>query len=190
MKHFSKWNFLFSGLYGTLFRRNKEAAFSNYRLWESAGFVIAYAYSTHLCARMKLYVMLTVLLVGTCGYIVVELLHRRKQKRLKAIAEDPKAAQAEANQVEETDDEKDDIDDDIIITHLWNNIMHRRGISSVAWSTLLFYSSLLLFPIVTNMIAPTANVYVYTHIQGYTSSIISEWSKSAMGKYTMIVTRL
>ncbi|KOC65190.1 UNC93-like protein [Habropoda laboriosa] len=112
------WQTQVNGLYGTLFRRNKEAAFSNYRLWESAGFVIAYAYSTHLCARMKLYVMLTVLLIGTCGYIVVELLHRRKQKRLKAIADDPKAAQAEANQVEETDDEKDDIDDDIIITHL------------------------------------------------------------------------
>ncbi|CAD1474028.1 unnamed protein product, partial [Heterotrigona itama] len=112
------WQTQVNGLYGTLFRRNKEAAFSNYRLWESAGFVIAYAYSTHLCARMKLYVLLTVLLVGTTGYIIVELLHRRKQKRLKAIAEDPKAAQAEANQVEETDDEKDDIDDDIIITHL------------------------------------------------------------------------
>ncbi|XP_058809078.1 UNC93-like protein [Phymastichus coffea] len=114
------WQTQVNGLYGTLFRRNKEAAFSNYRLWESAGFVVAYAYSTHLCARMKLYVMLVVLIVGTIGYIVVELLHRRKQKRLKALAEDPKAAQAaaEANQPEETDDEKDDIDDDIIITHL------------------------------------------------------------------------
>lgn len=105
-------------MYGTLFRRNKEAAFSNYRLWESAGFVVAYAYSTHLCARMKLYVMLHVLLIGTIGYITVELLHRRKQKRRKAIAEDPKAAQAVADQPEETDDEKDDIDDEIVITHL------------------------------------------------------------------------
>ncbi|XP_011299291.1 UNC93-like protein [Fopius arisanus] len=114
------WQTQVNGLYGTLFRRNKEAAFSNYRLWESAGFVIAYAYSTHLCARMKLYVMLTVLLVGTMGYIIVEILHRRKQKRLKALAEDPKAAAAaaEANVPEETDDEKDDIDDDIIVTHL------------------------------------------------------------------------
>ncbi|KYQ59183.1 UNC93-like protein [Trachymyrmex zeteki] len=114
------WQTQVNGLYGTLFRRNKEAAFSNYRLWESAGFVIAYAYSTHLCARMKLYVMLTVLIIGTIGYIIVELLHRRKQRRLKAIAEDPKAAQAaaEANQLEETDDEKDDLDDEIIITHL------------------------------------------------------------------------
>ncbi|EZA55518.1 UNC93-like protein [Ooceraea biroi] len=112
------WQTQVNGLYGTLFRRNKEAAFSNYRLWESAGFVIAYAYSTHLCARMKLYVLLTVLITGTTGYVIVELLHRRKQRRLKAIAEDPKAAQIEANQPEETDDEKDDLDDEIIITHL------------------------------------------------------------------------
>ncbi|KAL6442736.1 hypothetical protein ACFW04_002668 [Cataglyphis niger] len=112
------WQTQVNGLYGTLFRRNKEAAFSNYRLWESAGFVIAYAYSTHLCARMKLYVMLTVLITGTMGYVIVELLHRRKQRRLKAIAEDPKAAQIEANQPEETDDEKDDLDDEITITHL------------------------------------------------------------------------
>lgn len=68
----------FPGLYGTLFRRNKEAAFSNYRLWESAGFVVAYAYSTHLCARMKLKVMFTVLVIGVIGYIIVEILHKRK----------------------------------------------------------------------------------------------------------------
>lgn len=117
------------GLYGTLFRRNKEAAFSNYRLWESVGFVVAYAYSTHLVARMKLYVMLAVLICGVIGYVIVELLHLRKARRRKSMAEDPKAAAAEAAKVspavEETDDEKDDIDDDIIITHLWTNDTER-----------------------------------------------------------------
>ncbi|XP_069705359.1 UNC93-like protein isoform X2 [Periplaneta americana] len=118
------WQTQVNGIYGTLFRRNKEAAFSNYRLWESAGFVIAYAYSTHLCARMKLYVMLAVLVLGVAGYIVVEILHKRKALRKKKLAEDPKAAAAAAaelarqNKTEETDDEKDDLDDDIIITHL------------------------------------------------------------------------
>lgn len=119
-----------AGLYGTLFRRNKEAAFSNYRLWESAGFVVAYAYSTHLCARMKLYVMLCVLLLGVIGYILVEFLHMRKKRRMKRLAEDPKAAAKEAAAaaeaarvagippVEETDDEADEADDDIIVTHL------------------------------------------------------------------------
>lgn len=66
------------GLYGLLFRRNKEAAFSNYRLWESAGFVIAYAYSTTLCARMKLYILFGNLTLGVLGYIIVEIRYRRK----------------------------------------------------------------------------------------------------------------
>lgn len=111
------------GLYGTLFRRNKEAAFSNYRLWESAGFVIAYAYSTHLCARMKLYVMLSVLLLGVFMYVIVEIHHMRKLRRQKE--KEKKAAAVEAanktivqQEPEETDDEKDDIDDEIIVTHL------------------------------------------------------------------------
>lgn len=72
------WQTQINGLYGLLFRRNKEAAFSNYRLWESAGFVIAYAYSTTLCARMKLYLLLGNLVLGVIGYIVVEVRHRRK----------------------------------------------------------------------------------------------------------------
>ncbi|XP_044732674.1 UNC93-like protein [Chrysoperla carnea] len=116
------WQTQVNGLYGTLFRRNKEAAFSNYRLWESAGFVVAYAYSTHLCARMKLKVMFTVLVIGVIGYIIVEILHKRKVARQKRLSEDPKAAVAEAQAnpgyVEETDDEKDDLDDEIIVTHL------------------------------------------------------------------------
>jgi len=115
------WQTQVNGLYGTLFRRNKEAAFSNYRLWESVGFVIAYAYSTHLRARMKLYVCMAVLIAGVIGYVIVEILHLRKRRRQKKLEEDPKAAAAEAKinpQVEETDDEKDDIDDEIIVTHL------------------------------------------------------------------------
>ncbi|KAI5700765.1 hypothetical protein M8J76_012247 [Diaphorina citri] len=118
------WQTQVNGLYGTLFRRNKEAAFSNFRLWESVGFVIAYAYSTHLCARMKLYVMGVVLVTGFCGYVIVEVRHMMKARRQKRLAEDPKAAaiaaaEAKAAQVvEETDDERDDIDDEIIVTHL------------------------------------------------------------------------
>ncbi|XP_041987575.1 UNC93-like protein [Aricia agestis] len=112
------WQTQINGIYGVLFRRTKEAAFSNFRLWESAGFVVAYAYSTHLCARMKLYVMMVVLIVGFAGYLIVELLHMRKTRRLKAIAENPVAAAEAAKQPPEEDDEKDEIDDDIIITHL------------------------------------------------------------------------
>ena len=34
-----------SAFYGVLFPNNEEAAFSNYRLWESVGFIIAFAYT-------------------------------------------------------------------------------------------------------------------------------------------------
>lgn len=116
------WQTQVNGLYGTLFRRNKEAAFSNYRLWESAGFVIAYAYSTHLCARMKLYVMFAVLMIGVAGYCIVEILHKRKKLRMRKKEEEAKKQQANNQRVpppvEETDDEKDDIDDEMIVTHL------------------------------------------------------------------------
>ncbi|KAL3276266.1 hypothetical protein HHI36_020980 [Cryptolaemus montrouzieri] len=117
------WQTQVNGLYGTLFRRNKEAAFSNYRLWESVGFVIAYAYSTHLCAKMKLYALLVVLCTGMLMYAMVEIHHMRKVRRQKEREKKAAALEAATKQVlpaepEETDDEKDDIDDDIIVTHL------------------------------------------------------------------------
>ncbi|XP_037025609.1 UNC93-like protein [Bradysia coprophila] len=116
------WQTQINGLYGLLFRRNKEAAFSNYRLWESAGFVIAYAYSTTLCARMKLYILFGNLTLGVLGYIIVEIRYRRKQRRLKKQEAKENARQAElakqqANQIEETDDEHDELEEDIEITH-------------------------------------------------------------------------
>ncbi|XP_044748415.1 UNC93-like protein isoform X2 [Coccinella septempunctata] len=117
------WQTQVNGLYGTLFRRNKEAAFSNYRLWESVGFVIAYAYSTHLCAKMKLYALFGVLWIGMVMYTMVEFHHmrkirRQKEKEKKAAAIEAATKQVVQHEPEETDDEKDDIDDDIIVTHL------------------------------------------------------------------------
>jgi hypothetical protein len=143
----SLWSDVFSsffhlGLYGALFRRNKEAAFSNYRLWESLGFVIAYAYSTMICARMKLYIVMTVLAFGTVCYILVEIRQLRKVRLLRlifdfinvhVISQERKQKELEKkleephNQMpiepkrrvdDETDDEKDELEEDIVVTHL------------------------------------------------------------------------
>ena len=38
----------FAALYGVLFENDEEAAFSNYRLWESAGFIIAFILQTQV----------------------------------------------------------------------------------------------------------------------------------------------
>ncbi|XP_050101118.1 UNC93-like protein [Anopheles aquasalis] len=113
------WQTQINGLYGALFRRNKEAAFSNYRLWESVGFVVAYAYSTALCARMKLYLLFGVLVCGMIGYTIVEIHQSKKEKRMKKLEEIPKQQQTEADRKAiEEDDEKDELEEDIVVTHL------------------------------------------------------------------------
>lgn len=61
-----------SALYGVLFPKAKEAAFANYRMWESLGFVIAFAYSTFICLETKLYILLSVLLLTAVTYPIVE----------------------------------------------------------------------------------------------------------------------
>ncbi|KAK1796123.1 hypothetical protein P4O66_009208 [Electrophorus voltai] len=54
-----------NALYGILFPKHKEAAFANYRMWESLGFVIAFAYSTFICLSTKIYILISVLAL-TC----------------------------------------------------------------------------------------------------------------------------
>ncbi|XP_041815347.1 protein unc-93 homolog A [Chelmon rostratus] len=71
------WQTQANALYGVLFPRDKEAAFANYRMWESLGFVIAFAYSTFLCLEYKLYILLAVLLLTVITYPIVEF-HERK----------------------------------------------------------------------------------------------------------------
>ena len=51
---------------------NQEACFANYRLWESLGFVIAFAYQNFICVRVKLIILLCVLVVGISLYYFVE----------------------------------------------------------------------------------------------------------------------
>uniref|UniRef100_H2SU40 Protein unc-93 homolog A n=1 Tax=Takifugu rubripes TaxID=31033 RepID=H2SU40_TAKRU len=66
------WQTQTNALYGILFPRDKEAAFANYRMWESLGFVISFAYSSFLCLEYKLYIMLGVLVLAAVTYPIVE----------------------------------------------------------------------------------------------------------------------
>ena len=69
--------------YGFVFKDQEEAAFSNYRLWESLGFAIAFAYSSLLCTDAKLYVLIGVLFFGMVGYLIIEF----KKRGVKSINE-------------------------------------------------------------------------------------------------------
>ena len=68
-------------LYGVMFAANKEAAFSNLRLWQSIGFAIPLAYASFLCVTTKLYILECVLTFGMVGYLIVELKERRRLKK-------------------------------------------------------------------------------------------------------------
>ncbi|XP_034999942.2 protein unc-93 homolog A [Hippoglossus stenolepis] len=72
------WQTQTNALYGVLFSADKEAAFANYRMWESLGFVIAFAYSTFLCLEYKLYILLAVLLLTVVTYPIVEYHEHKK----------------------------------------------------------------------------------------------------------------
>ena len=73
---------LISALYGCIFSYSTEAAFANYRLWESAGFIIAFGCSNYLCIYTKLFVLLICLMVGMIGYFIVECLHGKKSDKI------------------------------------------------------------------------------------------------------------
>ncbi|KAI0227956.1 hypothetical protein LSAT2_021555 [Lamellibrachia satsuma] len=72
------WQTQINALYGTIFSDESEAAFSNYRMWESLGFIIAFAYSNYLCTNVKLYILTTILVIGMAGYIYVEITMKQK----------------------------------------------------------------------------------------------------------------
>ena len=59
---------------------NKEAAFANSRLWQSTGIFISYAYSPYLCVAIKLYIIMSVLLIGTAGYLGIEVLEKKRNR--------------------------------------------------------------------------------------------------------------
>jgi hypothetical protein len=67
-----------SAFYGVIFPAEEEAAFSNYRLWESLGFCIAFAYSSFICVNAKLYVLIGILFFGMAGYLTIEFMERNK----------------------------------------------------------------------------------------------------------------
>ncbi|POI33377.1 hypothetical protein CIB84_002871 [Bambusicola thoracicus] len=88
ISQFTGRKFLFAlGLYGVLFEKHTEAAFANYRLWESCGFVIAFGYSTTLRVYIKLYILLAVLTLSMVTYGVVEYLEAKRSPGTPAASE-------------------------------------------------------------------------------------------------------
>lgn len=73
----NKKNFSSPAFYGVIFPGESEAAFSNYRLWESLGYIFTYVGSSTTCLGVKLSNVLVSLIFGIIGYYVIEVLERR-----------------------------------------------------------------------------------------------------------------
>ncbi|XP_033000068.1 protein unc-93 homolog A [Lacerta agilis] len=97
------WQTQTNALYGVLFEKHKEAAFANYRLWESLGFVIAFGYSTFLSVSVKLYIVLAVLVVAMVCYAAVEHLESKSSPG----PEPPSISKQEPNELAEKDPQTD-----------------------------------------------------------------------------------
>jgi len=78
----NKMDIFVAALYGVLFNKSDTAAFSNYRLWESVGFVIAYTYANFIPVYAKLAVISACLALGMAGYLSVELIIHGEKKKL------------------------------------------------------------------------------------------------------------
>lgn len=74
-----------AALYGAVFPADSASAYSNYRLWTSAGSIISYAYSPFLCTKVKVIIMVAVLVVGMLGYLVAEYNVAKTNKALKKV---------------------------------------------------------------------------------------------------------
>ncbi|XP_012562258.1 protein unc-93 homolog A isoform X1 [Hydra vulgaris] len=75
------WQTQVNAFYGLLFPTNQEAAFSNYRLWESLGFVVAFSYGNVFCTNVKLYILIATMILGVTFYGVIEWIRNGEIKK-------------------------------------------------------------------------------------------------------------
>ncbi|CAK1580491.1 unnamed protein product [Parnassius mnemosyne] len=74
------WVVQINSYYGVLFPGREEAAFSNFMLWVSVGYIIAYIISPHLRISIKTYLNIALLIIGLSLYFVVEYRDRKAKK--------------------------------------------------------------------------------------------------------------
>ncbi|XP_048478604.1 UNC93-like protein [Plutella xylostella] len=78
----SIWMVQINAYYGVLFPGRQEAAFANFRLWESVGYIIAYLISPHFRTSTKTYILFVLMFIGTFCYFIVEYKEFKIRKKL------------------------------------------------------------------------------------------------------------
>lgn len=78
--------FSFLAIIGVLFPENKRAAYANSRLCQSLAATIGFLYSSYLCVRYKVYIIIATVAVTTISYLFLEF-NIKRLKRNKEYAE-------------------------------------------------------------------------------------------------------
>jgi hypothetical protein len=74
-------------LIGHEFADCTDAAFSNVHVWGALGGAGAFAYSTYLCTRTKLIILIAMLVLSVLGYVAAELIYFRRRGGKGVMAE-------------------------------------------------------------------------------------------------------
>ncbi|KAL1437395.1 hypothetical protein MTO96_001455 [Rhipicephalus appendiculatus] len=82
------WQTQVNAFYAIVFPDDEEAAFANYRLWESLGFIIAFVIQKLLPIHHKVAVLATFLVSGMLGYLAIEI-HLAVKKRKVVVVTRP-----------------------------------------------------------------------------------------------------
>lgn len=69
--------FFLLAICGVYFPDDKEAAFSQFKLWQATGCIVSFSYGNYMCINIKIYILVGLLIVGIFGYILAEISQRR-----------------------------------------------------------------------------------------------------------------
>ncbi|CAL4185761.1 unnamed protein product, partial [Meganyctiphanes norvegica] len=70
------WQTQINAMYGIIFPKEAEAAYSNYRLWESVGFAIGFFGGGVFCITTKIITLIVFLIIGILGYYIIEVIEK------------------------------------------------------------------------------------------------------------------
>ena len=71
-------------MYGILFPKDTEAAYSLLRVCEALGVILCMVCSTVFCIDDKIYLMITLFVAAIIGYSTIEILEFNKKKKLQS----------------------------------------------------------------------------------------------------------
>ncbi|KAL5261805.1 hypothetical protein ACHWQZ_G007490 [Mnemiopsis leidyi] len=72
------WQTQINAFYGVIFPGQEEPAFSNYRLWESLGFLASYLIGNNVELSLFMYILVVWLAASFLGYIIIEILEYQR----------------------------------------------------------------------------------------------------------------